>query len=539
MRKIFTLLALFVVLATTAVTAQTRYIDAMFQVGEPETDVVYGTNISILTGSPMPTDLLMDVYQPSGDDSEQLRPVVVSWHTGNFLPKIANFSAYGDKNDSINVEIVRRLVSTGYVGISATYRKGWLPTATDQDTRTGTLLKAVYRASQDAHTLARFLRKSVVEDGNPYRIDTSRIAYIGTGSGGYVVMAHATLDRVEEIARNAQFYDQDGNLLVDEALDSNPFGTTATPLNQVNHGNYSSAVAISVNIAGALGDTTWMEGADREPMILGYHSLTDPFAPYRAGTVVVPVTNQPVVDVLGTNTILERANALGLNDAIAEANEVPLDAKFGQLATTINAINAQYAQATVASPIPTATMETFQFSRPNMFPFRSNRILGAPYNWFDTPTLSAFVAGWNATFPDDPRSVDDIIAGEVQTNPNYDDPAAAKAYVDTMMAHFIPRAFIGMDLQEVINSVDDVLSPASTGLEVFPNPTAAGFTVRASAEFPVRSVRLFDLNGRRVLDVRDINTTSRFISRGNLPRGTYLLQVQFDEGSTTTKLLFE
>lgn len=539
MRNSTILTTLLVLVAAATLTAQTRYIDPIFAMGAPDLNVVYGRNISILTGTPAPIDLTMDVYQPANDDSEQLRPVVVTFPTGNFLPKIANFSAYGDKNDSINVELIRRVVTRGYVGIAADYRRGWLPTADDQDVRTGTLLKAVYRAGQDAHALARFLRKSVAEDGNPYRIDTSRIVYMGTGSGGYVVLSHATLDRVEEIARNAQFYDTNGDLLVNEALDSNPLGTTTTPLNLENNSSYSSDVAMTVNIAGALGDTTWMEGKANEPMILGYHSLTDPFAPYREGTVVVPVTNQPVVFVQGTNLIVERANALGLNDALTAANAFPLPAMFGQLATVVNGANAQYKMSMVQSPIPTATDEIFQYSRDNMFPFRYGRIIGAPYNWFDTPTLGLFVNGWNAAFPNDPRSVDDIIAGETQTNPNFNDPAAAKVVIDTIMAHFLPRAFIGMDLQSVISSSEDVISTAAIGLEVFPNPAAAGFTVRTQEGHPIRAINVIDLNGRVVSQLTGINATSTYIERNNLPRGVYILQLRLDEGITAQKLILE
>ncbi|MEL6393505.1 MAG: hypothetical protein AAFR97_12195, partial [Bacteroidota bacterium] len=45
----------------------TRFIDEIFEVGEPELGVTYGTNISILTGSPLPLELKMDIYQPEGD----------------------------------------------------------------------------------------------------------------------------------------------------------------------------------------------------------------------------------------------------------------------------------------------------------------------------------------------------------------------------------------------------------------------------------------------------------------------------------------
>jgi len=541
MRKNFTLLALLGLFASAALTAQTKFIDPIFAVGAP-TEVTYATNISILTGAPAATDIKADVYLPEGDDSESLRPVVVTWHTGNFLPKIANFSAYGDKIDSINVNIMRQVVSRGYVGISADYRKGWLPTADDQDVRTGTLLKAVYRASQDAHAMARYLRKTVAEDGNPYRIDTSRIVFMGTGSGGYVCMAHAVLDRVEEIAKNAQFFDADGNLLVDVALDSNPFGTTTTPLNLENNSGYSSTVAMSINIAGALGDSTWMEGKDNEPMILAYHSLTDPFAPFHAGTVVVPVTNQPVVDVAGSNLFVHRANELGLNDKLASANGPTQDAMFGPLATAVNQLNTAFKGIMVQSPIPTATMDVFPYSRDNMFPLRagagSTGTTSGGYNFFDEPTLGALVAGWNSVFPDDPRDAAVITGGEIQTNSNYNMPAAAGLVLDTIMAHFLPRAFIGLELETLV-STEDVLTNNEIGLEVFPNPVSSSFTVKTEPGHTIRSINVIDINGRVVTTFEGVNQNTFVVNRGNLPRGTYILQLRLDDGMTARKLILE
>jgi hypothetical protein len=45
------------------------------------------------------------------------------------------------------------------------------------------------------------------------------------------------------------------------------------------------------------------------------------------------------------------------------------------------------------------------------------------------------------------------------------------------------------------------------------------------------------MNGRIVTHLTGINTTTRFVNRGNLPRGAYLLQIQLDEGTTAQKLI--
>lgn len=262
--------------------AQTRYVDKVFTDVNVEMDITYSTNIdplAISQGATGPTPQLMNVYQPEGDTVD-LRPVVVVFHTGNFLPQYFNGGPYGARNDSAVVEITTCLVERGYVGIAATYRKGWQPTAAADSIRTGSLLQAVYRASQDAHAMARFLRRSVAEDGNPYGIDTSRIVFFGIGSGGYVVQTHNYLDRTEEILQNLNFYTPSGIPLVNESINSNPQGTIQTMENVPNHVGYNSDVAFTYNVGGALGDTLWMDGMSQEAPAASLHSLTDPFAPF-------------------------------------------------------------------------------------------------------------------------------------------------------------------------------------------------------------------------------------------------------------------
>jgi hypothetical protein len=535
-----------------ALTAQNRYIDAMFEVGAPDVDVTYSTNIDILAisqGATGPTDQVMNVYQPEGDTTD-LRPVVVTFHTGNFLPQYFNGGPYGSRTDSAVVEITSRMVERGYVGITATYRQGWQPTAAADSVRTGSLLQAVYRASQDAHALARYLRKSVAEEGNPYRIDTSRIVYFGIGTGGYIVGAHNFLDRTDEILQNINFYTPSGIPLVNESINSNPQGTTVTMQNVPNHVGYNSNVAFTYNIGGALGDTLWMDGMSIEAPIASVHSLTDPFAPYQAGTVIVPtIPPMPVVDVLGSNRVIQRANDTGINDLLAPANEFTLDAKFDPLSGLLNQITAAYKTVRLTSPIQTATADTFQLGRDNLWTIlrtgdpATTSGVGASgatsglQNWFSEPLLRGTVAAINIAVPTANLSADNIIAGEDQTNPNRADPVAAKLFIDTVMAHFIPRAYYALDLEGLISSTNDLLTNQQIGLEVFPNPANEGFTVRTAEGHAIRSIRIIDMNGRIVTHLTGINTTTRFVNRGNLPRGAYLLQIQLDEGTTAQKLI--
>lgn len=530
--------------------AQTRYLDPMFEVGEPTT-MTYGANVDVFLEAV--NNLEVDVYQPEGEMSASLRPAVVVFPTGNFLLQYLNRGAFGSRKDSAVVEVINQVVSRGYVGMVAEYRTGWLAAATDQDVRTSTILQAAYRGGQDAHTLARYLRKTVVEDGNPMQIDTNRIVFIGLGTGGYVALTHAFLTDVDEVLADERFYDVNDQPYVDIAINADPQGTLpaffdpatmTAPSNIPNHVGYNSNVAMMVNIGGALGDIDWINGTEDEPITLGYHSPTDIFAPFSSGNVVVPTTGDIVIPgVAGTELIVETANALGLNDDIASVNTPALAPMFSDLSRAVNAVNEVYKPIDInLSPFGQAA--EVDLSHDNMFPMSvgdtrtPTMTVSSPFNWMDSAQVRVEIAAFNAVFMQE-ISADDVIGNEIQTNPNAYDAAGARLVIDTIMAHFLPRAFVGLDLEALVGT-NDLVNNSQVGLEVFPNPAgAAGFTVRTAVDHPVRSISVMDINGRLAARYDGVNSTNYTVPRGNLPRGTYILRVQFDDGVTAQKLILD
>lgn len=538
MRKLYLFAAL--IMSGIGLTAQTAFVDPMYEVSEPTT-MVYAENYNPISNNAV-TPLSMDVYTPVGDEEQVLRPVVVVFHTGNFLPQYFNGSPYGGKTDSVNVEIISRMVERGYVGISATYRQGWQPTAESQSVRTGTLLQAVYRASQDAHALSRYLRKTVAEEGNPMVIDTSKIMFLGIGSGGYLVNAFNFLDSIEQIERNIQFLDDEFEPLVDTASMSNPDGTQTATNHIVNHAGYDSEVALTVNIGGALGDTLWMDG-DEAPVI-SIHSATDPFAPYYAGTVIVPTeTPMAVVDVQGSRLMVEMANDMGINDVLEPATAMTLPEMFDPLSSVVNQIIAGYEQVPFQSPIPTNTDDQFMLGEQNLWtvlrtsaPDAGAQGTTGVWNWFDEQTLRTQVAAINAAVPDADISADAIVNGEIQTNPQYASATKARANIDTIMAFIVPRAYYALDLENLTSGTEDLVSNASVALELFPNPTGNDFTLRVADNVLIRRIDIFDMQGRHVTGITGVNQSTYTVNRGNLPNGDYVVQLRFDEGTTARKV---
>ena len=129
-------------------TAQERYQDEIFSEVTVTSDVVYGTNISILPaltgGDPGPEEMRMDVYEPAGDDLTE-RPVVIITHRGDFLPAVVNQQPYGFKGDFAVVELCRSLARRGFVAVGMNHRIGWNPFGSSLEKKS-TILQASYRA---------------------------------------------------------------------------------------------------------------------------------------------------------------------------------------------------------------------------------------------------------------------------------------------------------------------------------------------------------------------------------------------------------
>lgn len=485
MKKIFTLSFAAFLLASLPLSAQ-RYLEEVFENVTVTPNVVYGVNATVLLypilGEAIPEPLLMDVYEPEGD-TETERPLMLYFHTGNFLPHPENQSPSGLRTDSATVEICSRYARMGYVVASCTYRKGWNPIADTQEERVNTLINAAYRGVQDARTAARFFRRNAAEDGNEFGIDADRLVIWGQGTGGYISLAASTIDQYSDILL-PKFTLQNLMPMVIEQVNGNIFGTSVgiNPLDgdtlcYPNHVGYSSDFNVSVNMGGALGDISWLDDSDGP--FISFQSPTDPFAPYTNAVLIVPGVNLPVVDVDGAFNVQEKINELGNNNIWADSN---LDDVFSQAA---NAINSGFDGL-------------YPLNRPADQPADS-----APWEW------------WAPTNPNNNAGL--------QTNP---DMSAQKGrlFIDTIQGYSAPRLACALGLPEnpcgtTIN-VPEV--KVELAFEMYPNPAFANLTVRA--DFMIDRLEILDSYGRRVADETP-RTEMHQMDVQFLSTGTYFMRV--------------
>ncbi|MDX2283874.1 MAG: T9SS type A sorting domain-containing protein [Bacteroidia bacterium] len=520
MNRLTTLLLALLLLCSIRGVAQTRYLDEVFSSVQRTDSVVYGNNITVIVNPPAARPLIMDVYRPAGDTATN-RPVVLVGTTGNFLPAILNGSPQGTIKDSSVVELCTRLAKRGYVAISFFYRQGWAATNPSQDIQTQTLLQAAYRGIQDARTLARFLRKSVAENGNPYGIDPNKIIIGGIGTGGYVSLGAAYLSDFSEILLPKFTNPTTGQAYVDSTVHGNIWGTNTAVLNVPNHVGYSSDFSMVFNVGGALGDSTWIQ--DGEIPYVGFHTPRDPNAPYDIGVVIVPTTGNTVIDeAAGSYAVARINNRFGNNDIFVNAGFTD------PFTVAANATNDGY-EGLMPFDRPFTPGGTLPCVPGVTLPLVEE---GSPWQWWNE---AAFIATWDAATGGVPFPGVVMNCRERAANPDMS-PAKGRLYIDSIMGYLAPRMFLFA--RTPATSVDSDL--LNHFLQAAPNPARATFEVSLTGGSNLlRDVRLMDLSGRTVIERRNVNSRTLTIERGDLPSGLYLLQVQGVTGVATRRIVLE
>lgn len=515
MKKV--LLTLTMVSAVCVSIAQERYLDEIFTEVSVETNVIYGSNYNFLLNPSQPfvSDLRMDVYTPDGD-TEDSRAVVVVLHTGNFLPKYLNKSASGDNRDSSIVEVSKRFAKRGYVVLTPNYRLGWDPVNDSPDVRRGTLLNAVYRALTDVKTCVRYAKKEAAELG----IDPNKVILYGHGSGGYLTLAYSSLDRIEELEDEAS-----GKWISNETV--GPFTENELYINTAlvggvdgfggavnvdNHVGFSADVLACVNAGGALGDSAWMEPG--EPVVMSFHVPTDPFAPFESGLVIVPTTNEVVVDVVGSRWAVNRANELGNNTGVGGPYNDPYS-------------EAGYAAVAGIGFSATAHEGLFPFRRAVQVPNQPTGTFfpeSSPWDWWDQDVVIAEAAPWG----EDGAT---IHSNGLLTNPDMS-ATKGRAYIDTIMGYLAPRLYTL--LTDV--SINEAGSFLESNTFIYPNPALDFIVVKTRENIAIKGVEIYGMNGALVASEFNMNTLSRQIDVSSLPTGLYLVRVMTDEGFVTRKV---
>ena len=433
--------------------AQTRYLEDVGDEIVVTSNVVYGSNIGIITQTPAQEELKMDLYQLAGNDTTSDKPVVIMLHTGSFLPAIVNGQPTGDKTDNAIVEMCERFAKKGYLAVALNYRLGWNPVSTSEDVRRSTLIQAAYRGLQDTKTAVRFLRKSAAEDGNPYGVG-EKFAVGGYGTGGYLSLAMATLNDYDSELLMPKFIDSSQETIEEygqpmpyiipsvlgnfEATDFGmmPVDTTGdgvpdsqVPMCIANHIGYSSEVDMVFNAGGAIPDISWLEAG--EVPIASIQNILDPDAPYGEGNVIVPTTGEFVIVAHGSKLIHEKADSLGNNEVFEEMSIMLNDSWYGNGNGNANAAVAGHdilpGLFGMVTPAPSAAPT----------PCGLQAVQNAPWDWWDNTVYGAMADA----FQDMPSGTMGCLA--LLGNPDMSEEKG-KAMANMMSDFFTPRVYAAL-----------------------------------------------------------------------------------------------
>ncbi|WP_333596287.1 T9SS type A sorting domain-containing protein [Schleiferia thermophila] len=279
MRKIYSLsLAL---LLTVSLSGQ-RYLTEVFTQIDSIKDIQYGQALAWNNDT---VELYFDLYKPA-NDSINNRPLIILAHGGSFIS--------GSRQDELINDLCRRFARRGYVTVSISYRLGvnlmnFLNISEE-------FIMAAVRGTQDFNAAVRFFKKSFTQ-GNPYGIDTTRIA-----AGGYSAGSLAALHSV--FLRDTNVVSQQVRSLIN-LLGGIEGNSGSAGFNSQSH--------LVINIAGAVLDTQMILSAFLKPVI-SFHGTADNTVKFGRGFVQVNGFN--ILQLDGSSLIDVRIRNLGGNSSL-------------------------------------------------------------------------------------------------------------------------------------------------------------------------------------------------------------------------------
>ena len=117
-------------------------------------------------------------------------------------------------------------------------------------------------------------------------------------------------------------------------------------------------------------------------------------------------------------------------------------------------------------------------------------------------------------------------------------PEKGKTYIDTIMGYFAPRAYEALGLSPDSTTAVAQLDRSQVSLIASPNPSSGLLTIESGIEYEMRSVQIYDVAGKLVLRRTNVNANQIRINHTALNAGTYFVEIRFDKGVITEKVLF-
>lgn len=523
MKKTFLPILTFMLFASGVYAQPERYIDEVFANFTVDSSVLYSANLSVLgaaqgvpyipTGTNGIPALEFDMYEPAGDTLAE-RPLIIMLHTGTFAPIIYNGNPTGMRDDFATSRICQSYAKRGYAVANLEYRLGWNPALPTQAERAASLMKAVYRAIQDTKSAVRFFRRDYA-NANQWGIDTSRIILCGQGSGGWIALGYATVDKLAEI-QLPKFLDANALPLIDTTVLGDWDGIGGT-FNLESNLGYSNDIDMVCSMGGGMGDLSWLEAGD-VPMC-AVHCPTDPVAIYTTGDVSVASIGVVTTDISGSYDVIEKANILGNNTVLNPVNSGNDPYTLAAQAASASAVGMMdFGGTAIGAPVD------------NVFPYiTGNPFESSPWDYWDSTTTVyiAMALGLPATQGTQAH------VSNLQQNPDMSFPKAT-AFIDSTLGYFC-RRIVRVTNLDGQSSLDE-LAAIEAGLNIYPNPASQNFTV-ISENGLIKSIKMYSATGQLVKEVTKLSTQQIELSNLTLLEGFYLCTIEVNGQAITKRLV--
>lgn len=291
-----------------------RYNSNLFSTISETTNILFSSNVpqpvpgggfyESITGYPLnvdefsttPVNLYMNIFQPTGDTLSK-RPLIIICFGGGFVT--------GSKDHWSIRLLAQELAKRGYVTSVIDYRLGMNIFDADLSKR------AVYRGVQDGRSAVRFF-KADAANANTYRVDPEQIYIGGHSAGAFVATHNAYLETEIERPASTYVWPQGCGLFDWNTCWCPDQGCLDCAGNNQSYSGHAKAI---FSLAGAVGDTTYMEG-NEDPKVVMFHSEDDETVPYVSGepfgSLLWAVVGSDLPVVYGSSPMSDRAENIGL-----------------------------------------------------------------------------------------------------------------------------------------------------------------------------------------------------------------------------------
>ena len=120
-------------------------------------------------------------------------------------------------------------------------------------------------------------------------------------------------------------------------------------------------------------------------------------------------------------------------------------------------------------------------------------------------------------------------------------PEKGRAYIDTMIQYFAPRACLAFGLEECVAALSPVVAPdkSAAGLAVWPNPASDEVLFSITTGALIQELTLYDIEGRVVRVYTGLEAARYCLKRAGLPAGVYVASARSGEGITNRLIVLE